>query len=112
MPSPKGWNARSGGYTHESHPFAEPSRDDEHVHIFVSWQLKLHSDAQADLVAESIKSFDLVWHRADLILENSDSVLILGKDSGAGLDRLKWIESKLHELGYYTYIIKEQRQAG
>jgi hypothetical protein len=35
-------------------------------------------------------------------------VLILGKDSGAGLDRLKRIENKLHELGYYTYIIKEQ----
>jgi hypothetical protein len=94
---------------HEGHPFAEPSRDDEDVHIFVRWQLKLRRDAQADLIAKSIKSaFDLVWHRADLILENSDSVLILGKDSGAGLDRLKRIENKLHELGYYTYIIKEQ----
>jgi hypothetical protein len=95
--------------THEGQPFAEPSRDDEDVHIFVRWQLKLRRDAQVDLIAESIKSaFDLVWHRADSILENSDSVLILGKDSGAGLDRLKRIENKLHELGYYTYIIKEQ----
>jgi len=94
---------------HEGHPFAEPSRDDEDVHIFVRWQLRLPRETQADLVAESIKSaFDLTWHRADLILEDSDSVLILGKDSGAGLDRLKRIESKLHELGYYTYIIKEQ----
>ena len=58
---------------------------------------------------ESIKSaFDLVWHRADSILENSDSVLILGNDSGPALARLKRIESKLQELGYYTYIIKEQ----
>ncbi len=95
--------------THEGHPFAEPSRDDEDVHIFVRWQLKLRRDTQADLVAESIRSaFDLVWHRADSILEDSDSVLILGKDSGPALDRLKRIETKLHELGYYTYIIKEQ----
>ena len=49
-----------------------------------------------------------MWQRADSILENSDSVLILGKDSGPALDRLKRIESKLQELGYCTYIIKEQ----
>jgi hypothetical protein len=95
---------------HEGHPFAEPSRDAEDVHIFVRWQLKLQWDTQADLVVESIKSaFDLVWQRADSILENSDSVLILGKDSGPALDRLKRIETKLHELGYYTYIIKESQ---
>jgi hypothetical protein len=35
-------------------------------------------------------------------------VLILGNDSGPALARLKRIESKLQELGYYTYIIKEQ----
>ena len=50
----------------------------------------------------------MVWHRADSILENSDSVLVLGKDTGPALDRLKRIASKLQELGYYTYIIKEQ----
>jgi hypothetical protein len=50
----------------------------------------------------------LVWHRADSILENSDSVLILGKDTGAALDRLKTMKCKLEELGYYIYIIKEQ----
>jgi hypothetical protein len=44
----------------------------------------------------SIKAaFDLVWQRAEAILENSDSVLILGKDTGPALDRLKRIESKL-----------------
>jgi hypothetical protein len=94
---------------HEGHPFAEPSRDDDDAHLFVRWQLRLSRSLQAELVAESIKSaFDLVWHRADSILENSDSVLILGKDTGVGLDRLKTIKRKLEELGYYTYIIKEQ----
>ena len=95
--------------THEGHPFTEPSREDDDVHIFVRWQLMLPRSTRAELVPESIKSaFDLVWHRADSILENSDSVLILGKDSGAALDRLKTIGSKLEDLGYYTYIIKEE----
>jgi hypothetical protein len=95
--------------TNEGHPFAQPSRDDDDVHIFVRWQLRLSRSTQAEVVAGSIKSaFDLVWHRADSILENSDSVLILGKDTGAGLDRLKAIKGKLEELGYYIYIIKEQ----
>src|ERR1700730_18489358 len=81
---------------HEGHPFFEPSREDDDVHIFVRWQLRLPRSIQAQLVPDSIKSaFDLVWHRADSILENSDSVLILGKDSGAALDRLKTIGSKL-----------------
>jgi hypothetical protein len=94
---------------HEGHPFAKPSREDEDVHIFVRWQLMLPRGTQAKLAVESIKSaFDLVWHRADSILENSDSVLILGKDSGAALGRLKRIASKLEELGYYIYIIKEE----
>lgn len=94
---------------HEGHPLAKPTREDEDVHIFVRWQLTLPRGTKADLVVELIKSaFDLVWHRADSILENSDTVLILGKDSGAALDRLKRIASKLEELGYYTYIIKQQ----
>jgi hypothetical protein len=94
---------------HEGHPLSDPSRDDEDVHIFVRWNLSVPRGTQPQVVVESIKSaFDLVWHRADSILENSDSVLILGKDSGPALDRLKRIESRLQELGYYTYIIKEQ----
>lgn len=35
-------------------------------------------------------------------------VLILGKYDGAAFCRLKRIASKLEELGYYTYIVKEQ----
>jgi hypothetical protein len=94
---------------HEGHPFSDPTRDDDDVHIFVRWHLTLPRATEAALVAESIKSaFDLVWHRADSILENSDSVLILGKDTGASLQRLKRIALKLQQLGYYTYIIKEQ----
>jgi hypothetical protein len=94
---------------HDGHPLANSTRDDEDVHIFVRWQLMLPRNMQPASVIESIKSaFDLVWHRADSILENSDSVLVLGKDTGPALDRLKRIASKLQDLGYYTYIIKEQ----
>ena len=94
---------------HEGHPIANPSRDDEDVHIFVRWDLRLPRRTEPDTVVESIKSaFDLVWHRADTILENSDSVLVLGKDVGPALDRLKRIAAKLEPLGYHTYIIKEQ----
>lgn len=94
---------------HEGHPLANPLRDDEDVHIFVKWQLRLTRNTNPELFVESIKSaFDLVWQRADSILENSDSVLVLGKDTGPALDRLRRIVAKLQELGYYTYIIKEQ----
>jgi|GEM_PF-742076 len=94
---------------HEGHPLTNPSRDDEDVHIFVRWQLRIPLSTRPESVVESIRSaFDVVWHRADSILENSDSVLVLGKDTGPALDRLKRIASKLQELGYYTYIIKEQ----
>jgi hypothetical protein len=95
---------------HEGYPLSDPSRDDEDVHIFVRWNLNLPRTTPVESVVEAIKSaFDSVWQRADSILENSDSVLILGKDSGPALDRLKRIESRLQELGYFTYIIKEQR---
>ncbi len=94
---------------HEGHPLSDPSRDAEDVHIFVRWHLRMPlATPPAELVSSIKAAFDLVWQRADAILEDSDSVLILGKDTGPALDRLKRIESKLQELGYYTYIIKEQ----
>jgi hypothetical protein len=101
------WAARR--LASEGHPFSSPSRDDEDVHIFVRWQLRLPRWTAPKTVVDSIKSaFDLVWQRADAILEDSDSVLVLGKDTGPGLERLKRIAAKLEQLGYYTYIIKEQ----
>jgi hypothetical protein len=94
----------------EGHPFREPGiESDNDIHIWVRWELVLPIDTSSEGVVESIKAaFDLVWQRADSVLENSDSVLILGKDSGLALEMLKRIAKKLQELGYYTYIIKEQ----
>lgn len=94
---------------HEGHPLASPTRNDEDVHIFVTWELRLPATTSPDEIVASIKSaFDLVWSRADAILGDSDSVLVLGKDTGAALGRLAKIASRLQELGYHTYIIKEQ----
>lgn len=92
----------------EGHPLSEPSVDDEDVHIFVRWHLTLSATTSPTEVPAAIRAaFDLVWRRADAILENSDSVLILGKDTGDALARLQVIASTLDGLGYHTYIIKE-----
>lgn len=95
--------------SHEGQPFVDPSVDDEDVHIFVRWILKLPIEMPAETVIQSIKAaYDLVYCRADAILENSDSVLILGKDTDESFDLLKTIAATLRDLGYFTYIIKEQ----
>lgn len=95
---------------YEGHPISDASiESDEDVHIFVRFRISLPKTTPSQKIVDSIESaFDLVWERANSILENSDSVLILGKDTGEGLVRLKAIASVLEQLGYYTYIIKEQ----
>ena len=65
--------------------------------------------AEPDFVIASVKAADqLVWQRANFILEHSDSILLLGKDTGESLQLLKDIQAELESLGYYVYIIKEQ----
>jgi len=93
----------------EGHPLSDSSIESDDVHIFIRWRLTRPKTNSAKDMIESIKAaFDLVWERANSILENSDSVLILGKDIGDGLEKLKSIAAELEKLGYYTYIIKEQ----
>src|SRR5260370_6621692 len=56
---------------HEGQPFAKPERDDDDVHIFDRWDLRLPTAMPIEVVIESIKaSYDLVYRRADSILEN------------------------------------------
>lgn len=91
-------------------PFSDEELDeDDDVHIFVRWTLKVPSNIDMESLAESVNyAFDSVFERANAMLENSDSVLILGKDTGDGLALLKRIQAHLENLGFYTYIIKEQ----
>jgi hypothetical protein len=94
----------------ENHPFRDATiESDEDIHIFIRWQLELPAKIDSANFIESVKAANsLVWERANSILENSDSILILGKDTGDSLDKLKRIQSAVEELGYYAYIIKEQ----
>jgi hypothetical protein len=94
----------------EGIPFTNEELDEEdEVHIFVRWTLNESSNMDSRILAQNINAaFDCVFERANLMLENSDSILILGKDTGEGLKLLKRIQSHLDDLGYYTYIIKEQ----
>jgi hypothetical protein len=94
----------------EGIPFSDEELDaEDEVHIFVRWTLSESSSIDSKALAENINvAFDKVFERANLMLENSDSVLILGKDTGEGLELLKRIQAHLDELGFYTYIIKEQ----
>jgi hypothetical protein len=89
-----------------SKPEIENSDD---PHIFIRWTLSLPASVSGDnLAAEAKDCWDAVWLRANQILEDSESVLVLGKDTGASMKRLKTIASILENSGHYVYIIKEQ----
>jgi hypothetical protein len=94
----------------EGHPFSEGCiENDDDPHIFIRWQLRLPAVTNGrDLVASIEAAFESVCSRADLILENAESVLVLGKDTGEALDKLRLIASRLEALGYYAIIIKDQ----
>jgi len=94
----------------EGHPFSEGAiENDDEPHIFIRWKLRLPATTPGQKLTEAIETaYELVGSRADLILENAESVLVLGKDTGEGMERLRLIAAKLEELGYYAFIIKDQ----
>lgn len=94
----------------EGCPFSNANLDNEdEVHLFVRWILtETTSISNENLIKNIQLSFDSVFERANSMLENSDSILILGKDTGSSFELLKRIQNCVEELGFYTYIIKEQ----
>ena len=94
----------------EGHPFRDGNIDnDDEPHIFIRWELHLRAATKGhDVIGAIETAFELVCSRADLILENAESVLVLGKDTGEALERLRLIASRLEALGYYAVIIKDQ----
>jgi len=94
----------------EGHPISSASiENDDEPHIFIRWCLTLPVSTAADELIASVRAADeLVWKRANFILDNSDSVLVLGKDTDDSLLLLKDIQAELETLGYFVYIIKEQ----
>lgn len=82
--------------------------NEDEVHIFIRWSFEETINTNQDSLKEKIHlAYDLVFERANNMLENSDSVLILGKDTEEGLLVLKRIQTYLDDLGFYTYLIKE-----
>lgn len=82
--------------------------NEDEVHIFIRWSFEETINVSQDSLKEKIHlAYDLVFERANNMLENSDSVLILGKDTKEGLLVLKRIQTYLDDLGFYTYLIKE-----
>jgi hypothetical protein len=91
-------------------PFTEGNiENDDDPHIFSRWQLRLPATTSGQDLVEAIDAaYTSVGAPADLILENSETVLVLGKDTDEALDRLRLIASRLEALGYYAVIIKDQ----
>lgn len=95
----------------EGYPFLDEYLDEygkSHI-LHIGWSFSEPLNIDINTLAKNINlAFDSVFERANSMLENSDSVLILGKDTGEGFQLLKRIQSHLDNIGFYTYIIKEQ----
>lgn len=96
--------------TDEGAPFESPKLDsDDDVHLFVRWTVRLDaSESGSKSLKIAKEAFDAVWERANRILDDSDSVLVLGKDTGESLERLKLIGATLESAGFHVYIIKQE----
>lgn len=94
----------------ENHPFGEVRIEvEDDIRFYINYELIFNTSIDSDKLIESVKAAEkLVWKRANSILENSDSILILGKDTGESLKRLEQLKSLLEDIGYYVYLIKEQ----
>jgi len=90
----------------EGHPFSTPEiESDDDVHLWVRWQVRLPKGSPGETVVDTIRTaFEVVWERAEAILRDSDSVLLLGKDTGPGLAQLRDVQATLEGLGYHVYI--------
>ena len=84
--------------------FSEELDNDDDVHLFVRWALAESIHIPNQTLIDNIElSFNKVYERANNMLENSDSILILGKDTGESMELLKRIQTYLDNKGFYTY---------
>lgn len=92
--------------------FSEELDNDDDVHLFVRWALAESIHIPNQTLIDNIElSFNKVYERANNMLENSDSILILGKDTGESMELLKRIQTYLDNKGFYTYILNILRAA-
>jgi hypothetical protein len=96
--------------TSEGVPFQNPYLEsDDDIHLFVRWTLVMNvSQTGREIIETARDVFNSVLERTNNILDDSDSVLILGKDTGPSMKKLKLIQKILDEQGFHCYIIKEE----
>src|SRR6266511_18831 len=60
----------------EGHPLSDASiENDDEPHIFIRWQLRLPKlTPSEDVISATTAAYNLAWHRANQILDDSDSV--------------------------------------
>lgn len=83
----------------EGRPYDEAEVEEtDPDYYFIRWTLRLDSSLPGRKVIESAqRAFEEVWERAERILEDSDSALVLGKDTGEHLERLREIARALED---------------
>jgi hypothetical protein len=96
--------------TMERRPYGEAEVEASAPDYFrVSWSMVLGASTSGkDIISIGDQAFDEVYERTERMLEDSDSVLVLGKDTGEHLERLQEIKATLEDLGYHVYLVKEQ----
>ena len=94
----------------EGRPYEDPEiEESDPDYYFIRWTLRLDARLPGRQVIEAAqRAFEDVWNRAERILEDSDSVMVLGKDTGEHLERLREIAGVLENLGYHVYLAKEE----
>ncbi len=94
----------------EGRPYEQAEMEESDPdYFFVRWTIPLDAKLPGRRIAETAeRAFEEVWDRAERILEDSYSVLILGKDTGDHLERFQEIKTILEDLGHHVYLVREQ----
>jgi hypothetical protein len=94
----------------EGRPYEEPEVElSDPDYFLIRWTIRFDAKLPGRRIIDAAhRAFEEVWNRAERILEDSDSVLVLGKDTRGHLKRLQGIAAVLNDLGYHVYMVKEQ----
>ena len=94
----------------EGRPYEEPEVElSDPDYYLTRWTIRFDAKLPGRRIIDAArKSFEEVWSRAERMLEDSDSVLVLGKDTRAHLKRLQEIARVLKDAGYHVYLVREQ----
>jgi len=96
--------------TKEGRPYdAAETEESDPDYFHVRWTVTVDARLPGrEIIRLAAAAFEEVYERAERMLEDSDSVLVLGKDTGEHLARLQEIKATLEDLGYHVYLVREQ----